>query len=239
MIDAVTGNPIYTPNAGYDGSDSFTYTVSDGRGATATATVAVTVVVANQAPVAVADQIALSQGGTATVLVSGATSVLANDTDADGDALQAILVTVPSHGTLTLNPNGTFSYVHNGSANPADGFSYRANDGTNDGNTVTVDITVALANRSPVAVDDNMTTPQNTTVEIALAALTSNDTDVDGDSLAVFATSAVVNGSLAVIGGKLYFTPANNFVGVGSFTYSIHDGNGGTASAVVYVTVTP
>ena len=66
--------------------------------------------------------------------------MLANDTDADlpADPLTAILVTGPAHGSLTLNPDGTFSYTHDGSETVTDSFTYKVNDGTVDGNTVTV-----------------------------------------------------------------------------------------------------
>lgn len=143
VIDAVTGHPIYTPNAGFTGTDAFTYTVSDGNGGTDTATVTVTVTpLSNHAPVAVADNATVARGGTATTLTGGATSVLANDSDADGDPLTAILVTGPANGTLTLNANGTFSYTHNGSPTTSDSFTYKANDGTVGGNVATVTITV-------------------------------------------------------------------------------------------------
>lgn len=143
VIDLVTGNPVYTPNAGFVGTDHFTYTVSDGHGGTDSATVTVTVVpLGNQAPVALADSLTVARGGTATVLSGGATSVLANDSDADGDPLTAILVTGPANGTLTLNANGTFSYTHNGSTTTSDSFTYKANDGTVDSNVTTVTIAV-------------------------------------------------------------------------------------------------
>jgi VCBS repeat-containing protein len=90
----------------------------------------------------VADSATVAEGGTVTVLASAATSVLANDTDAENDALTAVLVSGPSNGSLTLNADGTFSYTHDGSETTSDSFTYKANDGTEDGNTVTVAITV-------------------------------------------------------------------------------------------------
>ena len=88
----------------------------------------------------------INEGGTATSLVGGATSVLTNDTDAEGNALTAILVSAPANGTLTLNANGTFSYTHNGGETTTDSFTYKVNDGTVDGNTVTVSINVTPVN---------------------------------------------------------------------------------------------
>ena len=105
----------------------------------------------NQPPVTQPDTITVNEGGTQAVLATGATSLLANDTDADGNPLTAVLVTGPAHGTLTLNPNGTFSYTHDGSETTGDSFSYKANDGTADGNVVTVAINVNPLNDAPVA----------------------------------------------------------------------------------------
>ena len=70
------------------------------------------------------------EGGTATTLSNGATSVLNNDTDADGDSLSTVLVSNVTNGTLTLAPSGTgsFTYVHDGSETTTDSFTYRAND---------------------------------------------------------------------------------------------------------------
>lgn len=97
----------------------------------------------NDAPIAVADQMTVVQGGTATTLVGGSTSVLSNDTDAESNTLTAVEVTGPTNGILILNSNGTFSYVHNGSESISDSFTYKANDGNTDSNAVTVSIIIS------------------------------------------------------------------------------------------------
>ena len=239
VIDVVTGNPVYTPNSGFSGTDSFTYTVRDPSGAISnTATVTVTVSPANHVPVAVADSINVLEGGTATILVGGATSVLANDSDADGNALDAILVSAPTNGTLTLNADGTFSYTHNGSETTTDSFTYKVNDGTVDGNTVTVTINVTPVNDAPVAVDDFFTTAEDTAIAFNLSDLTANDSDPEGDTLTVFSAGVATHGSLSMVAGKLVFTPDAEFSGQASFQYSIHDGHGKVSTATVYITVT-
>jgi VCBS repeat-containing protein len=103
------------------------------------ATVTLTVTTVNDLPVAVADAYGTDEGTTLTVATPG---VLVNDTDADGGTLTAILVTSPTHGTLTLSPNGSFIYVPTAGYHGADTFTYKANDGTADSNTATVSVIV-------------------------------------------------------------------------------------------------
>ena len=98
---------------------------------------------ANRAPVAVGDSLTAEIGETVTVLDGGLLSVLANDTDADGDELTAVLESGPLHGSVTLDLEGTFVYVHDGSAGTVDSFSYRAEDTSGESSAeVTVSITV-------------------------------------------------------------------------------------------------
>ena len=238
VIDSVTGDPIYTPNAGFTGTDSFTYTISDGS-ATSSATVTVTVnpvAPVNQAPVAVADSITVAEGGTVSTLNGGATSLLANDTDADGDPLTASLVSNPAYGSLTLNADGTFTYVHDGSETTTDSFTYKVNDGSVDGNTVAVTINVMPVNDAPVVNNDNVNVNAGNSVTIDVLA---NDTDAEGDTLTVTSVTQGTNGSVTIdaVSGKPVYTADAGFSGSDSFTYTISDGNGGTSTATVNVTV--
>ncbi len=138
-------NVTYTPSAGYVGNDSFTYVLADNHGATATATVTVTVNNVNDPPVATGESISVLSGTSSSTLTSGDSSVLANDTDIDGDTLTAVLVGAVSHGTLVLNSDGTFIYTNDGGGATSDGFTYQANDGIAASNTVNVSITVVAA----------------------------------------------------------------------------------------------
>ncbi|HEY0334824.1 MAG TPA: Ig-like domain-containing protein [Stenotrophomonas sp.] len=239
VIDGVTGNPLYTPNAGFVGADTFSYTVSDGHGATATAMVAITAVVPNDAPVSVADAITVAEGGTTTLLSGGATSLLSNDSDADGDPLTAVLVSGPAHGALVLNANGTFSYTHNGSETTQDSFTYHAYDGQETGNVVTVAIAVTPVNDAPVAQDDYFTINEDQALALPLPYLVTNDTDADGDSLSVISVSNPVNGVMTLTDGILAFTPNANFNGMGGYSYTAYDGKGGTSTATVHIQIGP
>ena len=240
VIDAITGNPVYAPNSWFSGNDSFTYTISDGNGGSATASVTVTVQAApagNQPPVAVADSISVAEGSTATVLVGGSPSLLANDTDPDGDPLVAVLVTGPVHGTLALNANGTFSYTHNGSETTSDSFTYRASDGQAMGNIVTVSITVTPVNDAPVAVADQLMVATDIPLSISFATLLANDTDADGVNLTITSVHAPVNGSLASQAGGVLFTPAAGYEGPARFLYTVSDEHGATSTATVNLSV--
>jgi VCBS repeat-containing protein len=233
------GSFTYTPTTNYNGSDSFTYTVTDAAsGESATRTVSLGVTPVNDAPVGVADSITVLEGGTVTSLVGSATSVLTNDTDAESNTLNAVLVSGPANGTLTLNTNGTFSYTHNGSETTTDSFTYRANDGSVNGNLVTVNIGVTPVNDAPVATVDTVNTPINTPIN-NIVVLT-NDTDADGDTLSVTSASLVdaSKGSLTLnANGTLNFTPALNVTGPVVVSYAISDGNGGTSTSTLTINV--
>ena len=96
-------------------------------------------VVPNGAPVAVGDAYSLDEDTTLNIAAPG---VLVNDSDANGDALSAILVDDVTNGSLTLNADGSFNYTPDPNFNGPDSFTYKTNDGLVDGNTVTVDLTV-------------------------------------------------------------------------------------------------
>lgn len=239
------GTFSYTHDGSETTSDSFTYRPNDGTEDGNLVTVNIQVTPVNDAPVSVADSISVAEGGTATVLASGGTSLLANDTDAEGNNLAAILVSGPSNGTLTLNANGTFSYVHNGSETSSDSFTYKANDGSADGNIVTVTIGVTPVNDAPAAIGDSFTVDEDGSVTINVLA---NDTDSDNPSLTITQVNgsniaeggsvAVSHGSVTLSGGQLVFTPDANYHGPAQFTYTASDGNL-SSTATVNGTVTP
>src|SRR5207247_2330094 len=217
----------------YNGPDSFTYKANDGQADSGIATVSITIIGVNDAPVAVNDSFTTAEDTTLDIVASG---VLSNDSDVDGDTLSAVLVSGPANGSLTLNSDGSFSYVPAANYNGPDSFTYKASDGKADSGTATVTITVIPVNDAPVAADDSASTPEDIAVTIAPLA---NDSDVDGDSLTITSATAT-NGTVIIVGAtNLLFTPAPDFNGTATISYTISDGNGGNASATVTVTVTP
>ena len=222
----------YTPAANYNGSDSFTYTVSDGKpGGTATATASVTITAVNDAPVANADSATVEEDGAADV------AVLANDTDAEGDLLTVTAVTQGSHGVVAINPDKTVKYTPAANYNGPDSFTYTVSDGNGGTATGTVSVTVTSGNDAPVANADTATVAEDGTVSINVLG---NDSDPDGDALTVAAVTQGSHGTVAINPDKtVKYTPAANYNGADAFAYTISDGNGGTASGTVVINVTP
>jgi VCBS repeat-containing protein len=192
----------------------------------------------NRAPVAAIDAHSVAEDTPLTVAAPG---VLANDTDPNGDPLTAILVSGVSHGTLTLNPDGSFTYSPAADYIGADSFTYKANDGSLDSNTATVSITVTPGIDVPVAVADFYSTTEDVPLfSIAAPGVLGNDLDADGDLLTTNLTVNVSHGSMSLsTDGSFVYVPAPNFHGTDSFTYRAYDGVAYSAEATVSITVTP
>src|SRR5439155_880190 len=203
------GSFTYTPALNYNGPDSFTYKANDGQVDSPTnATFSITVTPVNDAPVSVQDNYSVNED---TTLNIGAPGVLANDTDVDGDVLSVVLVTGPSHGTITLNSDGSFSYTPDPNYNGIDTFSYQANDGTEGSGIVTVTLTVNAVNDAPVAVNDSFTTTEDTPLNVAAPGVLANDSDADGNSLNAVLVNQPTHGSLTFnTNGSFSYTPASN-----------------------------
>jgi VCBS repeat-containing protein len=143
QLTGTTGAFTYTPSANYNGPDSFTFKANDGQADSNVATVSITVTPVNDPPVAHDDSYTVQAGD---VLHVAAPGVLANDTDVDGDTLQAALVSGPAHGALTLNADGSFLYTPAAGFSGNDSFTYRASDGIlGDQATVTIQVSPAPA----------------------------------------------------------------------------------------------
>jgi hypothetical protein len=141
VADNGNGTLTYTPGTNFNGADSFTYAIGDGRGGADTASVMVSVLAVNDAPTAAPDSYGTWQD--MPLVIPQAVGVLFNDTDPDADVLVSLLETGPSHGTLALASNGSFTYTPAGGFSGADSFTYRAFDPPAAGsNTAMVTLTV-------------------------------------------------------------------------------------------------
>ncbi len=234
-LSADKATVTYTHDGGETTTGSFTYTLSDGT-ATATGTVSVTVTAVNDAPVAGSDTATVTEGGSVAITSS---TLLANDTDADGDTLSVTAVSSPVNGTVALSADkATVTYTHDGSETTTGSFTYSVSDGTTAA-TGTVSVTVTAVNDPPVAVNDTATVAEGGSVAIKSSTLLSNDSDPDGDTLSVTAVGSAVNGTVALSADKatVTYTHDGGETSIGSFTYTLSDGTA-TATGTVSVTVT-
>jgi VCBS repeat-containing protein len=183
----------------------------------------------NDPPVAVDDAYSTDEE---TPLSVAAPGVLDNDSDADGEALTAILVSDVSNGTLTLNLDGSFDYTPDPDYSGPDSFTYVANDGTVDSNTTSVDITVIAVNDAPVADDQTVATDEDTTVPITLTA-----SDADSDPLTFDLVTSPTNGTLSGSARDLTYTPDAEYSGPDRFSFSANDGTVDSNTAAVDITV--
>ncbi|MCI0359598.1 MAG: cadherin-like domain-containing protein, partial [Planctomycetaceae bacterium] len=228
------GSFTYIPTADFTGSDSFTYTATDGAGVSNVATVNITIDPVNDAPVAENDAFTIDEDGEMTA----GDSVLANDTDPDGDPLTASLVSDVQHGTLALAADGTFTYSPEENFNGIDGFSYMVSDGQGNSNVATVTISINAVNDLPVAVNDEYATDEDTALTIAAPGVLGNDTDVEGDPLSAAVVAQPQHGTLTMNGdGSFVYTPEANFNGMDGFSYLTNDGSGDSQVASVTITV--
>jgi VCBS repeat-containing protein len=193
------GSFTYTPNANFNGVDSFDYEVTDGD-KTDVATVTITVNAVNDAPVAVDEAYATDED---TPLNVAAPGVLGNDVDVELDALSAVLVAGPASGLLALNPDGSFLYTPAGNFNGLATFTYRASDGSLTSNVATVTITVNAVNDAPVVA----TPADQANVERDVVSLQIVASDPDLDDLTYAATNlppgTSINANTGLIDGQI------------------------------------
>jgi VCBS repeat-containing protein len=195
----------------------------------------------NTAPVAVDDSASTPED--TAVSKDAAHGVLANDTDGDGDALTAVLVSGPAHGSLTLNADGSYTYTPAGNYNGPDSFSYKANDGTSDSaSNATVSIDVTAVDDPPAAVNDSATVAQDGSA--ATIDVLANDTDPDGGPKTIASKTNGSHGTVAIShsGADLTYKPDAGYCNSASgdaaetFTYTLNGGS--TATVTVNVTCT-
>ena len=236
------GTFSYTHDGSATTTDVFYYRPTDGffPGNTTTVTIYI-----NNPANGVSDTIFVMESGTATITSNGSTSVLANDTDPDGDALTAVKVTNPSKGTVTLNANGTFLYTHGGSNESTDSFTYSANDGKIDSAPITVSINVTGTNDAPVANNDTIIVDIGataTSLDNGQTKVTYNDIDPDADSLTVTLVSSPTYGNLTLnSNGTFSYVQGGTMNSGDSFQYKAFDGNvySNNATVNIYVSCSP
>ncbi len=245
------GTISFTPAADFNGSTSFSYTVSDPAGATAGSTATIVVTPANDAPLAIPDSFVTSEELAVVI------DPRSNDSDVDGDALQIVSINgvspalnVPlavTDGTVELLADGRLQFVPANNFNGSTGFTYSVGDGSGLTASSSVTIVVNPVNDAPLGANDAAQTNEDTAIQIDVLA---NDTDPDGDPLQVASINGTVlssgspvtvaNGIVSLgTGGQVLFTPTANFNGPTSFDYAVADTSGATSNATVNLIVNP
>jgi VCBS repeat-containing protein len=245
------GSFIYTPDENFYGEDKFTYEVFDDNGDIDTATVSITVEPVNDAPVAEDDLVTTDED---TPLVGNVLADNGNgpDSDPDGDALTVSTTPAsgPEHGTLELEADGTFTYTPDENFYGDDGFVYEVSDGNGGSDTASVSITVEPVNDDPVATPDRLAiTADESLGYTGSLDVVANDDDVDNANDELFVSA--INGTAVQPGdgvdlgygafvsleadGRTVSYEDPDYNGPFDFEYTVSDGAGGEATAMVDV----
>ena len=255
LTPTVDGSRIATINqpAKWVGSEKLTFTVKDPSNASASDDAVFEAKQVNTAPVAVDDNYPTTQGATLNIAAPG---VLSNDTDADLDPLTAIKVTDPAHGTLTLNSDGSFTYINDGSPSTTDAFTYKASDGTAESNVATVTLNITLVNSPPVlggiegstlnytegdgavSVTGNITVSDGDNTSLASAVITISNNYQNGEDVLSFTNAGGITGSWNASTGQLTLTGIATLVSYRNALRSVKYTNTSNAPNTLTRTVT-
>ncbi len=191
----------------------------------------------NNPPSAVDDTVTVAEDSGATVV-----NVLANDTAAPdtGEILTVTAVTQPAVGGTVTLVGGVVRFTPAPNYSGPATFTYTISDGNGGFDTATVTVTVSPVNDPPSAVDDTVTVAEDSGATVVNVLANDTAAPDTGEILTVTAvTQPAVGGTVTLVGGVVRFTPAPNYSGPATFTYTISDGNGGFDTATVTVTVSP
>ncbi len=174
-----------------------------------------------------------------TLVVSAANGVQVGDNDPGGYAMTSVVVAGPQHGTLTLNGDGSFTYVPNQTYTGPDSFTYQEQDQYSSSNVATVSLTVV--DDPPTAVPPATPYSASNMVETevsAAAGVLANDTDPNGDPLTAVLNTTTTHGVLTLhADGSFAYVPTTGYVGDDSFTYHAFDGTLGSSPVTVTIQV--
>ena len=229
-VEISANQATYTPNANYNGDDSFSFQAIDSEGATsAAALVTIAITAVNDAPVAsaVSDS---TEEDTAVVV-----TLIASDIE-DTDSLVYFVSISPQNGSVTINGNKA-TYTPNSNYNGDDSFNYRAIDSGNvNSEPALVNISVAAVNDAPVAIAGSSTTSEDTAITIALAA---SDIEDAVNLLTYALATQPSNGSVQINANQVTYTPELDYYGSDSFEFTATDSDGLTSTvAIVTIAIT-
>jgi hypothetical protein len=222
----VEGAVTYAPRHNFNGTDSFTFTASDGELTSQQVTVTIFVTPVNDPPTALANSANLNEDSSTTIFL--------NADDPDGDPLSFAVASLPQHGAVSVTVGGIATYTPNHDYNGPDSFTFTASDRSLTSAPAAVSLQVAPVNDAPVARDVSATTDEDTPVTITLPV-----TDVDSSSLTGFIRTFPSDGSATLTGTDLTYRPALNATGTRTLTYFVSDGLVSSNIATVTFQINP
>ena len=207
----------------YEATSTYTLEIlaTDLAGASVTKTLTINVTDQNDLPIAQNDSFSVAEDQSLQGNV-----IAGSDTDQDGDALSAVLISGPTHASrFILNADGSFDYQGNANYNGQDQFQYRVTDGQGNSNVATVQIQVSSVNDAPVAVSDSYVMGQAETLQVLINGVLSNDSDIENDPVVAILVQKPAHGTLQFrADGTFTYVPDNSFFGIDEFTYVPNDG---------------
>ena len=235
---ATDGSFTYIPDPNFSGEDTFRYRATDGADISNEAPVTITVRPTNDPPNARNNVYTLNEDET--FPIDADSGLLANDHDPDGDAMTATIMEEPSNGTVTLELDGSFTYIPNPNFFGDDLFTYLATDENGASSEAQVRLQVVSVEDTPQAIEDSYTATEDELLTVDMdQGVLANDTDGDGDSLTATVIVDPDHGRLSFNDdGSFTYTPDDNFFGSDSFQYRASDGNLVSETTEVSINVT-
>ena len=237
-VEPVDGGFLFTPAEGFFGTAILNFNVTDGDAIRPASATVVVVEGENEAP-EVSGPVALGSIAEDGAVVVDVATLLANASDADGDALDVANLMLPAGFGEAVRDGDTFSFAPPADFNGDVTISYDVTDGE-DATGATATLSVTPVNDAPVASGpvDLGEIDEDTPLLTSVTALLANATDVDGDALGVSNVTAN-SAAVSVVGADISIVPQQDFNGVITLTYDVEDGNGGSVSTSATLTVAP
>jgi cellulose biosynthesis protein BcsQ len=228
-LDGTAPNITYTPELNYNGPDSFTFMVNDGKADSNTVSISLSVEPVNDPPVANQQSVMTRVGRSVFITLTGS--------DVDSDKLKYSIVSQPEHGSLSFgsdfDTSGKLTYTPNANFEGKDSFTFKLNDGSLDSTPAPVTLNMT-PNHAPMADLQSVTTAEDTSVTINLKG-----SDPDGDTVVYSVVTVPSHGGLSGTAPNLTYTPNKNFNGPDSFTFKVNDGTVDSAATTVSINITP
>ncbi|WML58936.1 tandem-95 repeat protein [Neobacillus sp. PS2-9] len=227
------GTFTYEPKANFNGTDQFVYKANDGELDSEKQTVTIEVEAVNDAPVAEAGTLKVTEDTQAEGKLSG--------TDVEDSELTYTIMDNGKKGTVTITDakTGAYTYTPNPNENGIDSFTYKVNDGTADSEVATVEVNIQSVNDAPVAQADSFKMKEDETITVDPDSnILNNDEDVEGSPLTVKLVSGTAHGKLTLNeDGTFTYEPNANFNGTDQFVYKANDGELDSEEQIVTIEI--